>query len=881
MPEETPFLNPTAVYRDAASPVHGKKGGLIRERVGDLISRMTLEEKISQMAYEAPAIERLGVPAYNWWNECLHGVARAGVATVFPQAIGLAATWDVGLLGEVATAISDEARAKHHEFVRQGDHGMYKGLTLWSPNINIFRDPRWGRGQETYGEDPHLTSRLGVAFVKGLQGNDPDHLKLVATPKHFAVHSGPESSRHEFDARVSERDLRETYLPAFEACVKEGTAASIMGAYNRLNGEPCCASPTLLRKILREEWGFEGYVVSDCWAINDIFGGHKVVETPAEASALAVKVGCDLECGCAYPSLLEAVELGLIDEATIDRAVTRLLTARFRLGMFDPPEQVPFARIPYEINHSAEHRALALRAARESIVLLKNDGLLPLAKDLTSVAVIGPNADDLAVLLGNYCGTPSNAVTPLEGIRRKVSPETVVYTALGCAITAGLPPLCPVPAACLRPPADSAGHALHGLAGAYYSGRTIPNPLRPSTYNPSTGSVEALQPSIVRIDPLVDFAWRDTSPLGGQVTDHFCVRWTGALIPPTSGSYLLGVRGSSGYQLRLDGRELLLYESNDHHVFTRTVPVELEGGRLYDVCLDYSNTGRAPEVQLLWAMPGQDSVTEALRVAEKAEIVVMVMGLSPAVEGEEMPVLVEGFAGGDRTDIALPTTQEALLRRIVALGKPVVLVLVGGSALAVKWADAHVPAILAAWYPGEEGGTAVADVLFGDENPGGRLPVTFYKSLDQLPPFDDYNMAGRTYRYMTEAPLYAFGHGLSYSRFTYSDLAIDPPQISPAGQARITVKITNVGERAGDEVVQLYVGYPDTTVPRPVKELRGFDRVALAPGETQTIRFILAADQLTWWDGAGWAVEPGKVRVLVGGSSEDIRLQGEVRITGI
>jgi beta-glucosidase len=867
----TPSLSPNPLYEDSTR--------LIKERVDDLISRMTVEEKISQMVFDAPAIERLGIPAYNWWNECLHGVARAGVATVFPQAIGLAATWDIALMGEVATAISDEARAKHHEFVRRGVRQIYTGLTYWSPNVNIFRDPRWGRGQETYGEDPYLTARMGVTFVRGLQGDDPRYLKLVATPKHFAVHSGPELSRHEFDARVSERDLRETYLPAFEACMKEGAAASIMGAYNRMNGEPCCANPRLLQKILREEWGFEGYVVSDCWAINDIFGGHGVVETPAEASALAVKVGCDLECGCTYPSLHQAVELGLIDEATIDRAVTRLFTARFHLGMFDPPEQVPFAGIPYEINDSTEHRALALRAAREAIVLLKNDGLLPLAKELKSVAIIGPNADDLAVLLGNYCGTPAHAVTPLEGIRRKVSPETIVYTAQGCEITAGVLPLHPVPAACLRPPADSTDHASRGLSGAYFPGRVIPDPLQPLTFNPSTGSGQALQPSIVRIDPVVDFAWHVFSPLGGQVTEPFCVRWRGTLIPPTSGRYLLGVRGSSGYELRLDGRELLPYETNDHEVFTRTIPLDLEGGRLYDVRLDYTNTGRTPEVQLLWAVPGEDYAVEALRVAEKAEVVVMVMGLSPTLEGEDMPVHVEGFAGGDRTDIALPATQEALLRRIAALSKPVVLVLLGGSALAVDWADAHVPAILAAWYPGEEGGTAIADVLFGDFNPAGRLPVTFYKSLDQLPPFDDYALASRTYRYLAEPPLYPFGHGLSYARFAYGDLAIDPPQISPAGQARVTVKLTNVGERAGDEVVQLYVGYPDAAVPRPVKELRGFSRVTLAPGEMQTVQFTLAADQLRWWDGGGWAIKPGKVQVLVGSSSEDIRLQGEVHVS--
>ncbi len=564
--------------------------------------------------------------------------ARAGIATVFPQAIGLAATWDVSLMAEVATAISDEARAKHHEFLRHGVRQIYTGLTVWSPNVNIFRDPRWGRGQETYGEDPYLTARMAVTFVKGLQGDDPRYLKLVATPKHFAVHSGPELDRHHFDAHVGERDLRETYLPAFEACVTEARAASVMGAYNCINGEPCCASPTLLRKILREEWDFDGYVVSDCLAINDIFGGHQVVGTPAEASALAVNAGCDLECGCAYPALLEAVEQGLIAEATINRAVARLFTARFRLGMFDPPEQVRYARIPYEINDSPGHRALALQAARESIVLLKNElyppteprhPLLPLAKDLRSIAVIGPTADDLAALLGNYHGTPSRAVTPLEGIRRKASPATAVYYAQGCEIAPGVPPLKAVPPACLRPLAGSADHASAGLTGAYFRDALFSG-----------------VPAIVRTDPAVDFAWRDASPLGGRGADPFSVRWTGVLIPPASGRYQVGVRGSSGYQLWLDSRELLPYATDEHQVFTRVVSVDLEAGRPYDVRLDYVNSGRDPQVQLLWAVPGQDYAGEALRVAQQAEVVVMVMGLSPELEGEEMPVRVEGFAGG-------------------------------------------------------------------------------------------------------------------------------------------------------------------------------------------------------------------------------------------
>jgi beta-glucosidase len=740
-------------------------------RVNDLVSRMTLEEKISQMVHAAAGIERLDVPPYNWWNECLHGVARAGVATVFPQAIGLAATWNTGLMCEVATAISDEARAKHHEFVRRGIRDIYTGLTFWSPNVNIFRDPRWGRGQETYGEDPYLTARMGVAFVKGLQvgdplqgSDDPRYLKLVATPKHLAVHSGPEPDRHHFDARVNERDLRETYLPAFEACVKEAGAYSIMGAYNRTNGEACCASPTLLDNILRKEWDFEGYVVSDCWAINDIYTGHGLAQAPAQASALAVKAGCDLECGCAYGALLEAVEKHLIDEAAIDQAVGRLFTARFRLGMFDPPDQVPYAQIPYEVNDSPEHRALALRAARESIVLLKNDDdLLPLSKDIQSIAVIGPNADDVSVLLGNYNGTPSKAVTPLEGIRSKVSPSTMVVAGRGCDIAPGVPTLRVIPPDGLRP--AGADEGLRGLTGAYYA-------------NPEFEG----EPAFTRIDPL------------------------------------------------------------------------------------------------MWSVPTRDDAVQALEAARRADVVVMVMGLSSSLEGEEMKINVEGFAGGDRTDIALPRTQEELLKQIHAIGKPIVLVLLNGSALAINWARDNVPAIVEAWYPGEEGGAAIADVLFGDVNPGGRLPVTFYKSVDQLPPFTDYDMAGRTYRYMAEQPLYPFGYGLSYTRFEYANLHVEPHQMNADGQVSVSVEVKNIGDRAGDEVVQLYVSYPASQVTRPVKDLKGFARIALRPGETKNVAFTLAARQLAFYDQGEWMVEPGMVKIMLGASSEDIRLESLIEI---
>ncbi len=709
-------------FRDPSLP--------IEERIDDLLSRMTPEERVSQMLNRSPAIERLGIPPYDWWNECLHGVARAGIATVFPQAIGMAATWDEPLIFDVAEAISDEARAKHHQALREGRHEQYAGLTFWSPNINIFRDPRWGRGQETYGEDPYLTGRIGVAFVKGLQGDDPKYLKVVATPKHYAVHSGPEPLRHRFDARVDERDLRTTYLPAFEATVREGGAWSVMGAYNRTNGEPCCASPTLLQEILREEWGFEGYVVSDCGAIHDIHVNHRYAATPEEGAAAAVRAGCDLNCGRAYEALLKALQDGLIRQEEIDTALRRLLRARFRLGMFDPPEMVPWAQIPIEVNDSEEHRALALRTARESIVLLKNGGdLLPLSKDLESIAVIGPNADVAAVLLGNYFGTPSHAVTALEGIRKAVGPSTAVRYARGC---------------------------------------------------------------------------------------------------------------------RISGED-------------------------------------------------RSGFPEAVEAAAASQIAVLCLGLSPQLEGEEGDA-ADSESGGDRRHIDLPGVQEELLQEIHATGTPIVLVLFGGSAIAVNWAEEHVPAILMAWYPGEEGGTAVADVIFGDYNPAGRLPVTFYRSLDQVPHFEDYRMQGRTYRYLEQEPLYPFGYGLSYTRFRYGNLAIDPETADPEGIVSVEADVENVGGRAGDEVVQLYVSDLQASAPVPVRFLQGFERVRLEPGERRRVAFRIDPARLFLVDRHGRRiVEPGEFRVWVGGGQPGLRgcteaegtlvtdvfeIVGEVRVIG-
>jgi beta-glucosidase len=837
----------------------------IAQRVEALISQMTLDEKVSQMVYNAPAVERLGIPAYNWWNEILHGLGRAGVATVFPQAIGLGATWNPDLVHQVATAASDEARAKHHEADRRGIRGIYTGLTFWSPNINIFRDPRWGRGQETYGEDPYLTARLGIAFVKGLQGSDPKTLKLVATPKHYAVHSGPESTRHHFDAQIDEREMREFYLYAFEACVKEAKAASIMGAYNRVNGEPCCASQTLLERILRQEWGFDGYVVSDCGAIQDIFENHKVTNTAAEAAALAVKNGCELNCGSVYPALVEAVELGLITEDEIDLAVERLFAARFRLGMFDPPQQVPYTQIPYEVVDSQSHRELALQAARESLVLLKNDGdLLPLDKEIESIAVIGSNADDLQVLLGNYNGTPREAVTPLEGIGRKVSPITKLYHAQGCEITRGVPPLQVIPPTCLRPTDQETEE--QGLNARYYANHNFKD-----------------QAAISRLDREIDFIWKDTTPITGEWGDRFSVRWEGYLVPPDSGTYRIGVNGFNGYRLYLD-EKLILEHDFVHHPIQKTAEIALKAGCSYKLRLEFVNRGLDPQIQLLWAPPVRDYLSEALEAAEKAEVIVAVLGLSPYLESEEMQevkVEVEGFCGGDRTDITLPATQLQLLKKVQGLGKPVVLVLLNGSALAVNWAAENIPAIVEAWYPGQAGGEAIAEVLFGDFNPHGKLPVTFYKSVDDLPPFDDYRLGGHTYRYFQGEPLYPFGHGLSYTTFEYSHLLISREQVTSGESVDIELAVTNSGSVPGEEVVQLYTRDEFSEGLRPLKSLKGFARVRLQPRQSKTITFKLPADHLAFFDrNLDLVLEPGKVQVMIGSSSTDIRLNGELEIIG-
>jgi len=691
------------------------------ERAYDLIARMTIAEKVGELMDQAPGVERLGIPPYPWWNEALHGVARAGVATVFPQAIGIAATWNEELVLQIASAISDEGRAKYHQALRVGNHDRYRGLTFWSPNVNIFRDPRWGRGQETYGEDPYLTARLGVQFVRGLQGDDPHYLKTAACAKHFVVHSGPEADRHHFDARVSTRDMLMTYLPAFDALVRDAHVAGVMGAYNRINGEACCASPSLLQGVLRMAWGFEGYIVSDCGAIKDIYAYHHLAETPEEAAAMAVKAGCNLNCGCTYEYLLGAVGQGLLTERDIDNALAYLLKIRIRLGMFDPDERVPYTQIPIEANNSPFNQALALETARQSIVLLKNtEGLLPLHKDLNSIAVIGPNADDALVLWGNYFGTPSESVTVLEGIESLVSADTEVSFARGCDILEG----------------DQSGF------------------------------------------------------------DH------------------------------------------------------------------------------------------ALEIAEGADVAVMVMGLSQQVEGEEGQG--EGCRSdvnsqGDRLAIDLPGQQEALLKAVAATGTPVVLVLLNGSALAINWAKAHIPAILEAWYPGQAGGRAVAEVMFGDSNPGGRLPVTFYQSVEDLPPFEDYAMDGRTYRYFNCEVLYPFGYGLSYTSFAYKNLLLSHERLAGGETLQISCDVQNVGGRMGDEVVQVYLRDEDASWPVPRHNLVGFKRVRLAPQAKTQVHFSLHPRQFACVDEDGhWIIEPGIFTIFAGGGQPGTPggLSGRVEVVG-
>ena len=714
-----PVVEGPEIWKDAGQPAEA--------RVSDLVRRMSLAEKVQQMRNSAPAIPRLGFPSYNYWNECLHGVARADVATVFPQAIGMAATWDEPLVHQEADVIATEARAKNNHYRSQhnGDSGQYYGLTFWTPNINIFRDPRWGRGQETYGEDPFLTGRLAVDFIRGLQGDDPKYIKAMACAKHYAVHSGPEPERHRFDAEPSERDLYETYLPQFEAAVREGRVGAVMGAYNSVFSEPACANPFLLTDLLRKQWGFDGHVVSDCGAIYDIYGNHKFTGTPEEAAALAVKAGDDLCCGVDYNSLTRAVKKGLITEKEIDTARGRVLMARFRLGLFDPPGRVSYAQIPLSENNAPANEALALQVARESMVLLKNDGLLPLDRSKTRrIVVIGTNAASVPMLLGNYNGRPSNPVTILDGLKRAVGTNGEVFYEPGCPLA-----------------------------------------------------------------------------------------------------------------------------------------------------LDKDGSNK----------PDALTLARAVVAAQSADAVIYVGGINAQLEGEENARAngFDGFLGGDRTKIELPALQTDFLKMLQAAGKPIVFVNCSGSAMAVPWEAENLPAILQVWYPGEQGGRAIADVLFGDANPAGRLPVTFYRSTGDLPGFEDYSMSNRTYRYFSGKPLFAFGHGLSYTHFSYRKAKLDRRTLAAHGTIKLTFDVSNTGSRDGDEVAQVYFRHVKSAVPQANLALCGFKRVRVARGKAEQVTIEIPAERLRYWDAGKkqYVVEPGGYELLVGAASDDIRLRVPLKVT--
>jgi beta-glucosidase len=836
----------TPAYLDTAKPVD--------VRVKDLVGRMTLEEKISQMQNHATAIPRLNVPEYDWWSEGLHGIARSGYATVFPQAIGLAATWDPSLIHTVATTISTEARAKNSEALRNNNHSIYYGLDIWSPNINIFRDPRWGRGQETYGEDPFLTSRLGVAFVEGLQGDDPKYYKTIATPKHFAVHSGPENTRHTANVDPSPHDLEDTYLPAFRATVTEAKAGSVMCAYNAIDGKPACANPYLLDDTLRRTWGFKGYVTSDCAAITDVAVGHKYSPDMEHASAASVKAGTDTSCGKEYASLVKAVKEGLISESEIDTSVQRLFEARFRLGLFDPPSQVAYARIPFSETDSAAHRELARVVAEKSMVLLKNNGILPL-KNVKTIAVIGPNAASLAAIEGNYNAVPSHPIVPLTGMENKFGATSILYSQ-GSPYVAELP--LPVPRTLLHP---ATGDPKYGLKAEYFDNIDF------------SGS-----PALTRVDEQINFDWNAASPAPVLKASGFGVRWTGTITVPKPGKYPFSFQLAHCYpcedaevlRVFMDGKAVAEQpiEQREFRPSGRE-PFELNFAdtQPHALRIEYSHHARLFGAGLTfnWKPPIDALRDEAVAAAKKADVAVVFVGLSPELEGEEMPIHVAGFDGGDRTSIELPAVQQQLLEAVAATGKPVIVVLMNGSALAVKWAKENAAAVLEAWYPGEEGGRAIADTLAGVNNPAGRLPVTFYTGTAQLPAFDDYSMAKRTYRYFTGEPLWGFGYGLSYSSFEWSNVRLSTTKLAAGESLTVDADVRNTGKAKGDAVSEVYLKAP-ASIGAPHQALVGFVRTPLNGGQRQHIHVVIDPRSLSVVSEDGKrSVEPGQYSVSIGG----------------
>jgi beta-glucosidase len=819
-------------------------------RVNDLVSRLTLEEKVAQMLNAAPAIGRLDVPAYDWWNEVLHGVARTQYrVTVFPQAIGMAATFDTNSLFRMADYAATEGRAVYNEAIRTGKSGArYVGLTYWTPNINIFRDPRWGRGQETYGEDPFLTATLAKAFVHGLQGDDPKYLKAAACAKHYAVHSGPEPLRHVFDVTVSNYDLWDTYLPAFKELVVNAHVAGVMCAYNAYNKQPCCGSDLLMNDILRNQWKFSGYVTSDCWAIDDFFKNHKTHPDAASASADAVLHGTDLDCGtAAYKSLVQAVKDGKITESQIDVSVKRLFTIRFRLGMFDPASMVKYAQTPATVLESPSHKAHALKMAQQSIVLLRNqNNVLPLSKKIKKIAVLGPNADNAMAVLGNYNGIPSEIVTVLQGVKAKLGSDAVIYCEKGTSYANDT----------ILQYTDISDRLSHegkkGFSAAYFDNKEL------------TG-----EPVLVRMEDHIDHNWQEGEMVANQFKAYnFSVRWTADYTADGDGQLTFELEGDDGYRFFVDGKEVVSAWIRNRGG-TRIYNLTTEKNKQYRLVLEYFQGDGKATVKLKTGNFIQSDFNAVAGRVKDADAIIFAGGISPQLEGEEMRVNQPGFNGGDRTSILLPAVQTRLLQALQSTGKPVIFVMMTGSAIAIPWEAEHLPAILNAWYGGQAAGTAVADVLFGDYNPAGRLPVTFYGSDSDLPGFEDYSMAGRTYRYFSGKPLYGFGYGLSYTTFKYDQLKL-PATVEEGKSLTVTARVTNTGRRDGEEVVQLYVSHAGQSIQAPVRALKGFRRISLKAGESKVVQFQLTPQDLSLVNTEGRLVQPaGKITISAGGCQPD------------
>ncbi len=846
------------------------------QRAADLVHLMTLQEKASQLTNESRAIPRLGIPSYNWWSEALHGVASTGT-TEFPEPVGLGATFDVPGVHEMATDISIEGRVVHEESLHDGNSSIFHGLDFWAPNLNLFRDPRWGRGQETYGEDPFLDGRMGVAYVTGMQGDNPKYYRVISTPKHFDAHSGPEPFRHFLDFDISKHDMEDAYLPAFRAAIVNGHADSVMCAYSGLNGQPDCANQYLLQHILRGAWQFKGYVVSDCDAVQDIYRTHHYRPTQPQASAISLERGMDNECygtrfvgDSDYQPFIQAVQEGYLSESAIDTTLIRLYTARFKLGMFDPPSMVPYDHINPDQLNSQAHRDLALRLADESMVLLKNDGVLPLKKSVKSIAIVGPLADQTAVLLGNYSGTPTHIVSMLEGMKAAFPGVKITYVP-------GTPFLSdqgtPVPAALFTTPDGKPG-----LQAEYRTGTMgFGPPARPTS-----------APLVSRVEPSVDL---NGSNLPGQAQGNssLIVQWTGFLNPDVTGDYLVGVKASGFARVELGGRQVAVAFGNRSPLgwihLEKGEPVKL------DVMYGYGSRGGPPQAQvsgqpqaqLIWALASGPPDPAAISAAKNADLVIAVVGITSRLESEESPIDQPGFFGGDRTDLQMPAPEESLVRAVAATGKPLIVVLMNGSCLAVNWEKDHADAILEAWYSGEEGGTAIADTLSGKNDPAGRLPVTFYQSVHQLPPFEDYSIADRTYRYFTGQPLWPFGYGLSYTTFSFSDLSLPKAPVNAWDPVDADVTVTNTGKVAGDEVVELYLKFPPAPG-APNLALRGFERIHLAPGASQVVHFELKGRDLSMVTDTGLPiVAAGDYTISIGGGQPDTGAQvvsGQFHIDG-